>query len=33
MNLTAEQLRAFDQQGYLFMPGCFAEEEVAALRA
>jgi ectoine hydroxylase len=33
MNLTAEQLRAFDQQGYLFMPRCFAEEEVAALRA
>jgi ectoine hydroxylase len=33
MNLTAEQLRAFDEQGYLFMPGCFAEEEVAVLRA
>jgi ectoine hydroxylase len=33
MNLTAEQLRAFDEQGYLFMPGCFAEAEVAVLRA
>jgi ectoine hydroxylase len=33
MKLSAEQLRAFDQQGFVFMPGCFAEEEIALLRA
>lgn len=32
MQLTPEQLQAFDEEGYLFLPGCFAEEEVAALR-
>jgi ectoine hydroxylase len=29
MKLTAEQIREFDQQGYVFMPGCFSEDEVA----
>ncbi len=33
MRLTPEQLAEFDAQGYLFMPGCFSEEEVAALRS
>jgi ectoine hydroxylase len=33
MKLTAQQLRDFDQLGYLFLPNCFAEEEVAALRS
>ena len=33
MQLTAEQLVEFDQQGYLFMPACFSEAEVALLRA
>jgi len=33
MKLTAEQLRTFDELGYLFLPGCFSEDEVAALRA
>ncbi len=32
MRLTDEQLRDFDEQGYLFMPGCFTEEEVDVLR-
>ena len=32
MQLTAPQLRAFDEQGYLFMPGCFTDMEVATLR-
>jgi L-proline 4-hydroxylase len=32
MQLTAEQLARFDEQGYLFLPACFAEEEVALLR-
>ena len=31
MKLTADQLRDFDEQGYIFMPGCFSEEEVALL--
>src|SRR5215217_3061407 len=33
MELTAQQLRTFDQQGFIFLPGCFAEEEIALLRA
>ena len=33
MKLTAQQLRDFDEHGYLFLPNCFSEEEVAALRA
>jgi ectoine hydroxylase len=32
MRLTAEQLRLFDEQGYVFFPDCFSEEEVALLR-
>ncbi|HYH18414.1 MAG TPA: phytanoyl-CoA dioxygenase family protein [Azospirillum sp.] len=32
MTLTDEQLRAFDEQGYLFLPGCFTAEEVGILR-
>jgi ectoine hydroxylase len=32
MKLTAEQLKTFDQQGYIFMPNCFSEEEIALLR-
>ena len=32
MKLTAEQLRDFDEQGYVFLPGCFSEEEIAVLR-
>ena len=33
MELSAQQLAAFDEQGYLFMPSCFSEEEIALLRA
>src|SRR5487761_2309851 len=33
MQLNAEQLRAFDEQGYIFFPNCFSEEEIALLRA
>jgi len=33
MKLTAEQLRQFDELGYLFLPSCFSEEEVALLRS
>jgi len=33
MKLTPQQFAEFDQQGYLFFPNCFAEEEVALLRA
>src|SRR5258707_15037911 len=33
MKLSAEQLREFDQQGYVFMPSCFSEDEVALLRS
>src|SRR6202140_3242744 len=32
MRLTPEQLREFDEAGYLFLPDCFSDEEVAALR-
>ena len=32
MLLTQAQLQAFDDEGYLFLPDCFSEEEVAALR-
>jgi len=32
MRLNPEQLKAFDEQGYLFLPECFSDEEVAALR-
>jgi ectoine hydroxylase len=33
MNLTAQQIAEFDAQGYLFLPGCFSEEEIGVLRA
>ena len=32
MKLTAEQLREFDDLGYLFFPNCFSEEEIALMR-
>ncbi|HYD69816.1 phytanoyl-CoA dioxygenase family protein [Azospirillum sp.] len=32
MILTDAQLRDFDEQGYLFLPGCFTAEEVGILR-
>jgi ectoine hydroxylase len=31
--LTSQQLREFDEQGYVFLPNCFSDEEVAALRS
>jgi ectoine hydroxylase len=33
MRLTAQQIREFDELGYVFMPNCFSEDEVAVLRA
>ena len=33
MQLTADQIRDFDEQGFLFFPGCFSEDEVAVLRS
>src|SRR4029453_17899446 len=33
MNLTSQQIDGFEEQGYLFFPNCFAEEEVALLRS
>jgi ectoine hydroxylase len=32
MQLTPEQIKEFDEQGYLFFPNCFSEDEVALLR-
>jgi ectoine hydroxylase len=32
MKLSADQLKAFDRDGYIFMPNCFSEEEIATLR-
>jgi len=32
MRLAPGQLRAFDDEGYLFLPDCFGEDEVALLR-
>jgi ectoine hydroxylase len=32
MGLSPEQLQEFDEQGYLFLPGCFSDEEIAVLR-
>src|SRR5581483_11870204 len=32
MKLAPEQLQQFDQQGYLFFPNCFSEDEIALLR-
>jgi ectoine hydroxylase len=31
MPLTAQQLTQFTDEGYLFLPSCFLEEEVAML--
>src|SRR5579864_5024558 len=33
MKLTPQQLREFDERGYLFLPECFSKEEAAALRS
>jgi ectoine hydroxylase len=33
MKLSAAQLKAFDDKGYVFLPNCFAEEEIALLRS
>jgi ectoine hydroxylase len=32
MKLAAEQIRQFDELGYLFFPNCFSEEEIALMR-
>src|SRR5262245_38887468 len=32
MKLSAEQLNAFDERGYVFFPNCFSEDEIALLR-
>src|SRR5215207_6091376 len=32
MNLSAEQLKAFDDQGYVFLPNCFSEDDITLLR-
>src|SRR5580693_5867452 len=32
MKLMPDELQQFDQQGYLFFPDCFSEEEIALLR-
>ena len=32
MKLTTEQLKAFNQQGFIFIPNCFSEDEIALLR-
>jgi ectoine hydroxylase len=33
MKLTAQQIKQFDDDGYLFLPDCFSPAEVAALRS
>src|SRR4030088_1146046 len=33
MQLSAEQLKAFDDKGYVFLPNCFSEAEIVLLRA
>ena len=33
MRLTTEQVRQFDEEGYLFLPDCFSPEETASLRS
>jgi ectoine hydroxylase len=33
MKLAAKQIKEFDERGYLVLPNCFSEEEVAVLRA
>src|ERR1044071_6524871 len=32
MRLSAEQLRQFDELGYLFFPDCFSDDEIALMR-
>ena len=32
MHLSPEQIRAFDEQGFVFFPNCFSEEEIVLLR-
>src|SRR4029077_19653066 len=32
MKLNPAQIKAFDEQGYVFFPNCFSEEEIALLR-
>jgi len=32
MKLAAEQIRQFDELGYLFFPNCFSEDEIALMR-
>src|SRR5690349_18079261 len=32
MHLSPEQIRSFEEQGFLFFPNCFSEEEIALLR-
>src|SRR5215216_300406 len=31
MKLSAEQRRQFDEEGWLFFPNCFSEEEIALM--
>jgi ectoine hydroxylase len=33
MQLTTQQIREFDDLGYVFLPNCFGEDEIAVLRA
>ena len=33
MTLNQEQLMTFDREGYLFLPDCFSDDEMAILRA
>jgi ectoine hydroxylase len=33
MRLNSQQLKEFDELGYVFLPECFSDEEIAALRA
>src|SRR5438094_2162107 len=32
MRLDAKQIKQFDEEGWLFLPDCFSDEEVAILR-
>jgi ectoine hydroxylase len=32
MQLSPEQIHVFDEQGFVFLPGCFREEEIELLR-
>ncbi|MGD1702674.1 phytanoyl-CoA dioxygenase family protein [Dapis sp. BLCC M229] len=33
MQLTTEQLKTYEDRGYLFFPGCFSPEEVQKMKA